>query len=126
MILAREIIISDYDIFYPLDIRHNFDDTWRYTAYCIEHYLKKGYFLKVKELDSEINVSAYCYYILCIWTMIEAYKNIQYKAISHLIQKFTITPNVSASSLSQYHLSELFTRQMALFFIPSHIVISRS
>ncbi|KAN0111297.1 hypothetical protein V8E52_008672 [Russula decolorans] len=69
--LARQIIKTEYDIFFLEDVGHNSRDALQYTVEHVESYLEKGTFLRDEEFDGMGHT-----------------KNIQHKAIGALVQEF--------------------------------------
>jgi hypothetical protein len=72
--LSRQIVESEYDIFFPFDTRHNSRDAMQYTAEHVEFYLEKGMFLRDEVLDTEVIVSVLTDLYLTITTMTGTYK----------------------------------------------------
>ena len=58
MTVARKIVESEYDIFFPRDVGHNSLDAQKYTADQVDFYLKNGTFLRDEKKDAEVNVSS--------------------------------------------------------------------
>jgi hypothetical protein len=58
--LARQIIKTEYDIFFLEDVGHNSRDALQYTVEHVESYLEKGTFLRDEEFDGMVNVSVPC------------------------------------------------------------------
>lgn len=69
--LARQIVETEYDIFFPTDVGHNSQGALQYTTERIRLYLHRGRFLRDENVDAEGHT-----------------KNIQHKAIAALVRAF--------------------------------------
>jgi hypothetical protein len=84
--LARQVVESEYSIFFPIDVGHNSDDASQYTAQNVEVYLEKGRFLRDDGFDAEVLVNVFfpLHFTTEMMTRTGAYKKHSAQSHRHL------------------------------------------